>query len=620
VGVIDAAARAAGFHHSDLDRRADDDLLDRLPYYGDVLARHVVENQNAPPGSQDRRGRITNPTVHIALNQLRKLINGLIAEYGPPAEIVIELARDLKLGRKQKLEAEKRQTTNQKANQTRKADLADIGIAEPSGRDLLKMRLWEELDPHDAANRRCPYTGEQISLERLFSEAVEVEHILPFRRTLDNSAANKTVSMRRANRIKGNNSPYEAFGASPGEYDWEAITARAARLPDNKRWRFEVDAMQRFEDKERGFLDRQLIDTQYMARISKTYLAQICPASRVWAVPGRLTAMLRGKWGLNSLLSDHNVSGAPAKNRGDHRHHAIDAFVVACTRRGLLQKVAAAADELRPRLIEDMPEPFPGYDRGRLQQVINAIVVSHRADHGKAGKLHEETAYGAVRNPEDWDGHNIVYRKPMASLNEKEVRRIRDAALRQRVAEYLYEAKGAGIVHKTAIAKFAEESGIRRIRLLKKEKDLIAIRDASGRVYKFYSPGDNHRVEIFNTGNGKWRGEGVSVFDANQPTFAPRWKTEYPDARLVMTVHKGDLLCLDYQGREQVMVVRQLDVSANRFKLVAHNESGKLQARHDDPDDPFRWLMASYSTLQKAGARKVRIDVLGRVWNIPEAS
>ena len=615
--TYDQAVRAAGFHHSNLDRRDENDLLPRLPYYGDALARHVVEKHDAPEGSQEQRGRITNPTVHIGLNQLRKVINAIIAKYGRPDEIVVELARDLKLGKKQKDELSKQQTKNEKANEVRAVKMAEVGIADPAGLDFLKMRLWEELDPEDATSRCCPYTGEQISLQKLFSPAVEVEHILPFRRTLDNSPANKTVSIRAANREKGNHSSFEAFGNSPTGYDWEDISNRAGRLPPNKRWRFQPDAMERFENEEKDFLDRQLVDTQYLARISKTYLGLVCPANKIWVIPGRLTAMLRGKWGLNSLLPGHNIAGGTqSKNRTDHCHHAIDAFVVACTRRGLLQRVASASDQHRERLIDKMPGPFPKYDRDELQRVINGIVVSHRPDHGTAGKLHEETAYGQVRDPDNWNGFNLVYRKPFAGLNEREVERIRDPRIREELAEHLYQAKTAGQSHKEAMTDFAARRNIRRVRLLKKEKDIIVIQDGNGKAYKAYSPGDRHCVEIYELPDGKWRGEGISVFDANRKNYTPRWRSEHPAARLVMRVHKGDLLALEHEGREQVMVVRQLEPSANRVRLISHKETGNMAQRHANTDDPFRWFMPSYNRMRDAKARKVRVDELGRLWNI----
>ena len=82
------------------------------------------------------------------------------------------------------------------------------------------MRLWTELNPKDVANRRCPYSGEQISMAMLFSGEVEIEHILPFSMTLDDSLNNKTVALRRANRDKGNRHPFDAFGHSPPGYDF----------------------------------------------------------------------------------------------------------------------------------------------------------------------------------------------------------------------------------------------------------------------------------------------------------------------------------------------------------------------------------------------------------------
>ena len=100
---------------------------------------------------------------------------------------------------------------------------------------------------------------------------------------------------------------------------------------------------ERFDTEERDFLSRQLNETRYIARLARTYLSTT--GAEVWVTPGRLTADLRHRWGLNSVLGDHNREEAfeRDKNRNDHRHHALDAVVVAMTDRALLQKVAAAA-------------------------------------------------------------------------------------------------------------------------------------------------------------------------------------------------------------------------------------------------------------------------------------
>lgn len=592
----DKAAKQAGYDHA---RLPDGEVFDQLPYYGQVLEHAVVGTGDETHLPEKRYGRIPNPTVHVAMNELRKVVNALAARYGAPKDIVVEIARDLPLGQKAKQEKNKEQADNQKKNDERRKKLEELGLPD-NGENLLRLRLWEELNA-DPLDRRCVYTGEQISVTRLFSPEVEIEHILPLRRTLDNSPANKTVTMRYANRYKGNRSPHEAFHAGADRFDWEGILLRATDLPKNKRWRFGADAMDKYENGERDFLDRQLVDTQYISKITREYLTRIAGPNNVWVVTGRLTGMLRGKWGLNSLLSDHNQ-----KNRTDHRHHAVDAFVVGVTTRSMLKRVADAADQYRDRLIDDMPDPWDGF-RDELKARLDKVVVSHKPDHGAGGMLHEETAYGVIRDPSKEDGATLVYRKPLTSLNANEAERIRDRKLRAEVMAVTASVKTDKKEFQKALTDFAAGAGIRHVRLTKVEKGFIAIRDGNGAPYKAVVGGENSYVEIYRLPDGSWQGEAISVFDANQKNFTPRWRDENTEARLVMRVHKGDLLKLD---DEQIMRVYSL--WAALFFLAPHHESGSLQKRHGDKDDPFRWMMISFSKLKDKKARKVTVDYLGR--------
>ena len=363
--------------------------------------------------------------------------------------------------------------------------------------------------------------------------------------------------------------------------------------------------MKRFADEE-GFIARQLTDTAYATRLARQYLTEICPPNKVWAVPGRLTALLRGKWGLNTILGN-----APAKDRNDHRHHVIDAATAAVTDRGLLQQLARANETERQRIA--VPEPWDGF-RGDLETVVLTMTVSHKPDHGRQGRLHEETAYGMVADPNAEDGHNLVYRKAFADLNPNEAARIRDRALRRRVLDALYEAEGAGTKPREALAAFAKETGIRRVRLLKKEEGTIPIADPrSGAPYKTYSPGDNHHVDIWELPDGKWAGVGVTVFEANRN--AAEQKKPHPAARRVMRVHKGDLMKLDRDGTEKIYRVVKLEPSLGnrRVVLAGHYDSGNLPNRNKDPDDPFRWIFATFGKMKGMKARLVRVDALGRV-------
>lgn len=642
--TYDEAVQRAGYpHHSDF-RPAK--LRARLPYYGALLERYVSGTGEPSDRQEVRLGRLANPTVHIGLNQLRKLVNAVIKNHGPPDEIVVELTRELKVSQDEKRRIDQQQMENQRKNDERRATLLDFGMPD-SGENRLRLRLWEELNPAEPHSRRCVYTGEPIGLNTLFSDAVDIDHILPFSKTLDNSPANKIVALRSANRAKGNRTPHEAFhDGSIG--DWNGIVARAEKLPSNKTWRFQPDAMERFKG-EKGFLDRQLTDTAYLARLTREYLRHVCP--QVWVTPGRLTAMLRGKWGLDGLLPGHNIAppedpqGEPedqgrrrgGKRRSDHRHHAIDAFVMAMTSRSLLQRIARENDEARERVL--IPELSPALRTG-LRDGLARLVVHHRPDHGKAGKLHEETAYGLVRDPEAEEGHNLVYRKPLLSLNENEIARIRDRDLRHALEEHVHIAKTNGLKLAEALADFdkawdqrikAREdrnnvrkqrdndeedrnvNPIRRVRLLKKEQDVIAIADAAGRAYKAYSPGDNHCIEIYAGPGGRWQGEAITVFQANQSGYRPAWRQAEPEAQEIMRVHKGDLLMMDDGGEERVMRVVRLNAKAGRLYLAPHNETGDLQKRHEDPNDLFRWRLISYGRLQELKARPVRVDVMGRL-------
>jgi len=216
----------------------------------------------------------------------------------------------------------------------RSALLRELGQPD-NGFNRQLLKLWEELNPGDPLNRRCVYSGTVITPTMLFSGAVDIDHILPWSRTLDDSLANRILCTREANREKRNFAPAEV----PSWADrYEEILERAQHLPPNKRWRFARDAMERFE-KERDFLDRQLTDTQYLARLAHDYLGVLYPdeevdgdgvvarRNHIVVVTGRLTELLRRKWGLNGILPDHNFSDpTKIKNRKDHRHHAICDF------------------------------------------------------------------------------------------------------------------------------------------------------------------------------------------------------------------------------------------------------------------------------------------------------
>lgn len=154
------AATAAGYDHARLPS-GELSPTGRLPYYGEWLKDHLAGSGEAKDPPEKRWGRYPNPTVHVGLNQLRRVVNALIEEYGRPDQVVIELVRDLKLSKKQRDELEREQAANQKKNDQRDKELRKLGLATKYD-NRLKLRLWEELNQENALDRCCPFTGEVI--------------------------------------------------------------------------------------------------------------------------------------------------------------------------------------------------------------------------------------------------------------------------------------------------------------------------------------------------------------------------------------------------------------------------------------------------------------------------
>lgn len=603
----DAAARTAGYDHAL--HNAGGELV-RLPYYAEWLPQYVGTGSGERRDPPEKRfGRIANPTVHVALNQLRTVVNAIIDKYGRPHQIVIELAREMKLSRERKRQIEQDQRLRQDDNDRLRKLLEEHGLP-INGGNLLRVRLWEEL-AQSPTDRRCPYTGEMISFSRLFSEEVEIEHILPFSSTLDDSTSNKTVSMRKANRDKGNRAPFQAFGHSPPGYDWEQILNRASLMPFPKRRRFAPDALEQYET-DGDFLARHLTDTAFVSRVAREYLTAVCPSNRVWSIPGRMTALLRKRWGLNTLLSETD-----GKNRSDQRHHVIDAAVVGVTDRSLLQRIstlsARGAEQDVRRFLDGLQEPWPGYRRG-LEFGLSKVIVSYKPDHGTGTRLHNDTAYGLVGSATEFDGPvDVVHRVPLLSLKgEADAERIRDPAIRQRVQEVIRGKTGKDVA--AALEALSARLGIRRVRVTG-PLSVIPIRRADGTPYKAYKGDSNYCYRVFAlTQAGRWRDRVLSSFDAARERPEP--SADFP----IMQLCVNDTVQLNGDDNAECGIFRVVKMRQGQITLASHQEGGNLKERDGDRSDGFKYLNCSASRLQRLQAQHVVVDALGQVWPVKSAN
>ena len=544
----------------------------------------------------DEPPRLRNPVVQKALYETRKVVNAIIREHGRPELIRVELAREMKLSKKRKEALDKQNRANRAANDRADEIIREKGLY-PNHDLRLKYRLWEECS-------ECAYTGRPISMAMLFTPEVEIDHILPYSRSLDDSYMNKTLCLARENRdVKKNRSPYEAYSAEAEKY--EQILQRASKLPWPKRRKFEQKEIKLDE-----FVERQMNDTRYISTEVRDYLKRL--GVDIQVVQGTSTAMLRRAWGLNRILA---VDGSGEKNRADHRHHAIDAVVIARTSHRLFQSISRLSGEQRKIPGErgfNLPEPFEGF-RDHVGEKVQSLIVSHAPSRKIAGALHEETAYGL-----GWHEEKKVYvrRVPLASLTRKQVKKIRDAGVRRLVEERIEscgdDLKKAFLPDNPLYMEHKKRGGqtlIRSVRVVERfsESSVHGIREDRERPYKFVKLGSNHHVEILeNVKTGRRKGVFVTMLEAAHRARIQKiplvQRDHGEDWKFVMSLMVNDMVEIEENGERRYYRVQMLDGSNENITFRLHTA-----ATLEDKETRL------FKTPNALRCRKVEISPLGRI-------
>lgn len=292
---------------------------------------------------------ITNPVVLRALSQTTKVLNAIILRYGPPQRICIELAREMSNNFDQRNKIQKRNEENRAKNEKLMEQIQKLKNARPTGQDLVKFRLYQEQDG------MCLYSGTQLDMERLFEPGyVDVDHIIPYSISFDDSNRNKVLVLAKENRQKGNRIPMEYLASDPERRE-RYITLVERYVRDYRKRQKLLKEKLTPEDCQ-GFKERNLVDTQYITRtiynLLKDYLEFSPSASKtpVRAVNGAVTSHMRRMLGLTKHREDGDL------------HHAMDAAVVAVTTPGMIQKISRYAKrrELGQKVVGKYVDPETG--------------------------------------------------------------------------------------------------------------------------------------------------------------------------------------------------------------------------------------------------------------------
>ena len=517
-----------------------------------------------------QRNELRQPLVEKILNQMINLVNALKAEYGID-EVRVELARELKMSREERERMAEGNRRREKENKAIAEKIQECGLF-PTKSRIRKYMLWEE------AGEKCLYCGQILTLSQcLNGDDMEVEHIIPKSVLYDDSYGNKTCACRRCNKEKGNRTALEYIRAKGWEDEY---MERINGLLDKKAISYSKHQRLRWlkEDIPSDFLERQLRLTQYISRQAMAILQQ--GIRRVSASEGGVTARLRSLWGYDDILHTLNLDRYDSmgetervsregetteklritnwSKRKDHRHHAIDALVVASTRQGYIQRLNRVSSESEREamsgeiemqkvtkidklsLLERWLTQRPHLSVRAVSDKVAEILISYRPGkrvvtrgrniylrHGKKcvqsgllvprGPLSKETVYGQITvNGEP----QIVCKYDLHSLKAKDVDYVVDLALRKRLKELLAQHGGK---EKEAFAGdvYMDEAGtqgpIRSVRCftgLDRGKMKAVKYDEQGDAVGFVATQNNHHLAIYRTPKGKLVESIVTFWDA----------------------------------------------------------------------------------------------------------
>ena len=376
------------------------------------------KGENAEQALNRYLADVKHPVVQHRLVLFRRLLMQLVSRYGQPDMIVLEAVRSLALGQKAKNELNQRNEKFRKERENAREQLSSNNESF-SRKAIQRYRLWQE------AKGRCPFCLQTIERTDL-GHGADIEHLVP-RAIVDcNEFYNLTVAHIKCNReLKGDRTPLTAFG---GTSQWEGIKANAENCFIGRKLEIFLspDAEQLIEQKS------DLQHTAYIARVIRHIsLIQLGwlndagrdptpekqnPALSFQVTNGQLTSRLRKAWGLNQILhplppgkrwdelTDEEQNQFTEKNRGDLRHHALDAMVIACTLPWLAHRTHGATDELgrhgwwtqdekqRSKAVNPL-FPAEGQMHEAVKKEIEKVIVRHHVSRSNHQQAYATTLY-----------------------------------------------------------------------------------------------------------------------------------------------------------------------------------------------------------------------------------
>ncbi len=377
-------------------------MLDGLNYY--QACDRAKINHTQPEGEQlplgvlpfDLAEKIGHPLVKVSVRSAIRVINEIIAEFGRPDEIHVEIPRDISRTTKQREELDQA-IKEQEAKRKAAAKLIEEAGHEASRRNITKVLLWQECEnglhyePHIKVS----------SAKELLDGDFEIDHIVPRSYNMDDSFGNKALCTRQFNQIKKDQLLYDVFQNDPEGWNILSASIKAKKnISKGKAIRILADKLP-----EGGFTGRHLAATGY---ISKEVLGIIQRLGiKTVVVSGAASSELRRIWGLSHLIELHpeelaqkEAGTLAGKARSNYKHHALDAFVVSLISVSHVQKVtkwykSREVSGIRPA--QPVLAPFANLPIIVAHALQSAAIV-HRPNRKAKGEFNEQTARTPDKN------------------------------------------------------------------------------------------------------------------------------------------------------------------------------------------------------------------------------
>lgn len=609
-----------------------------------------------PALDEDAKNTITSPVVLRAVSQTIKVVNAIIRERGcSPTFINIELAREMSKDFQERNKIKKEQDQNRAANERLMQRIREeYNHSSPTGQDLVKLKLFEE------QGGVCAYSLKQMSLEHLFdSDYAEIDHIIPYSISFDDSYKNKVLVLSKENRDKGNRLPLQYLTGK--RRDDFIVWVNASVRDFRKRQRLLKERIT--EEDEAKFIERNLQDTKTASRFLLNYISDnlaFAPFStgrkkHVTAVNGSVTSYLRKRWGIAKVRANGDL------------HHAVDALVIACTTDGLIQDVTRysryresrfmveaadrfLADPETGEVIKEFPYPWPQFRReleARLSPdpvrvihdghypvlleddvSIRPLFVSRMPRRKVTGAAHKET----VKSGKALDDGLLVVKKSLTDLKLDKDGEIANYYMPQS-DRLLYEALKARLRQFGGDGKkaFAEEFRkpksdgtpgpiVKKVKLCEPSTLNVAVHGGKGVA-------DNDsmvRIDVFHVENDGYYFVPVYVADTLKPelpnkacvAFKPynEWK-EMRDEDFIFSLYPNDLIKATHKKQLKLTIAQKESTLPESYEIKsellyfvsAGISSAALTCRNHDGS----YKIDSMGIKTLASLEKYTVDVLG---------